>query len=314
MDEEILLSKFDQLIQAGIVLYDKDQEIISEEDQGLKVSLSEVCMESNLLTLLQFHFILTSALLKKPTLLSSQLREHHAQNHEQKREGSDINTRDFEIGEIGDNHFLAANMFCFARPHLMLLTSNARLKQYEALQRSDFEAAWMILDSVNSDYVTFYNCGQNAGCSRLHKHMQLMLLPKNTFAAFLDSDNGKEPHMPFYWFHRRLQTQHVDPDRLSNIYQELLVESSKVSAGGFEHASERLPDAVCPHNMVLIKRWMMVIPRRRAGINKQAGANAIGMLGHIAIATHKEIDGWKRLGLTSVLAELGVPKPLNHCL
>lgn len=45
-----------------------------------------------------------------------------------------------------------------------------------------------------------------------------------------------------------------------------------------------------------------------SAINKEAGVNAIGMLGYIAVATQKEIDNWIQLGLTDSLRELGVAK------
>jgi ATP adenylyltransferase len=53
---------------------------------------------------------------------------------------------------------------------------------------------------------------------------------------------------------------------------------------------------------------MIVLPRRRAAVNKEAGANAIGMMGVVAVATQSEIDGWIRLGSAAALTELGVPK------
>lgn len=60
--------------------------------------------------------------------------------------------------------------------------------------------------------------------------------------------------------------------------------------------------------MVFTKRWMVMLPRRRTGINKEAGANAMGMLGYIAIAIKYEIGIWMRLGLKETLGQLGVPK------
>ena len=53
---------------------------------------------------------------------------------------------------------------------------------------------------------------------------------------------------------------------------------------------------------------MVVLPRRRAAVNKEAGANALGMVGVIAVATQKEIDNWIDIGPAKALAELGVPK------
>ncbi|KAH9883295.1 ATP adenylyltransferase-domain-containing protein [Xylariomycetidae sp. FL2044] len=291
MEESKVLSKFDELVHSGIVRFDEGQKILIHEDGGLK-----------------FQFVLTAALLKKPTFGSQpQKRDLHRISH-RSQEGSDINTENFEISDIGKDHFLAANMFCFARPHLMLLTSDPHARQYEALREVDFEAAWSLLNDFDRDYVVFYNCGQDGGCSRMHKHMQLMPLPTGTFAAFLEREDDKEPDVPFHWFWRRFPGQVMNTSAsVFKTYEELLQKATDVGQGLSQHSSSLPPGSACPHNMVLTTKGMIVIPRRRAGINKEAGANAIGMLGYIAVATQNEINGWKQLGLKATLRELGVP-------
>lgn len=186
----------------------------------------------------------------------------------------------------------------------MLLTFDGYRRQYEPLVEADLDGTWQILSSAEKDYVAFYNCGQNGGCSRLHKHLQVMPLPANSFAAFLDSPEEPETEVPFEWFYRRFEGE-VTPAALFRVYNDLLEEATKV--GGDQTASAP-SGAVCPHNMILTKRWMIVLPRRRGGINEEAGVNSLGMLGVVAVATTKEIDNWVRLGLTESLAELGVPK------
>ncbi|KAJ5822771.1 hypothetical protein N7447_005111 [Penicillium robsamsonii] len=286
MEESLVLSKFDNLVQSGLVLYDEKQRIIEHIDENLK-----------------FQFVLTSALAKKPTLTTPQSQPEVNSRRPEERDGSDISTTGFELGTL-DSHFLIVNKFCFARPHLMLLTSDGYKRQYEALEEADLDSMWRILISMERDYVAFFNCGQNGGCSRLHKHMQLMPLPANSFAAFLDSSEEPETKVPFKWFYRRFEGE-VTPAVLFGVYKDLLKEATKV---GGDHTASTPPGAVCPHNMILTKRWMIVLPRRRGGINKEAGVNSLGMLGVIAVATTKEIDNWVRLGLTESLAEVGVPK------
>lgn len=232
------------------------------------------------------------------------------QSEDDLRPGSDIGTRGFEIGEAsaGATHFLIANKFCFARPHLMFLTSDGYQRQHEALHEPDFAAAWNLLHDMTSEYVAFYNCGKDGGCSRLHKHIQLMPKPKNCFASFLDGDNGTPPSVPFQWFYRRFESPSISASQVTETYNHLLQEATKVGGGHSAHADEAPAGAACPHNMILTRNWIVVIPRRRAAINKEAGVNALGMLGVIAVATQKEIDNWIKLGLTESLRELGVPK------
>ncbi|KAJ4387608.1 hypothetical protein N0V93_008204 [Gnomoniopsis smithogilvyi] len=290
MDEAWILTKFDSLVQSGLVLYDDNQKIIEQLDGELK-----------------FHFILTSALAKKPTLQSPGPRL--GDNSELRlltRDGSDISTAEFEIGDIGSSHFIAANKFCFARPHLMLLTSDGHRRQYEPLDEDDLTAALTALNAIKEDYVIFYNCGQDGGCSRLHKHMQLLPMPKDSFAAFLDLPDGKAPDVPFTWFYHRFEEQSISASSLIMTYNKLLERADNVGRGRAQHAHNAPPGAACPHNVIFTKRWMIVIPRRRAGVNEKIGANAMGMLGYIATANKDEIDVWMQLGLNKTLGQLGV--------
>ncbi|KAM5372606.1 hypothetical protein ACJZ2D_007380 [Fusarium nematophilum] len=267
-------SKFDDLVNSGEALYDVNQEHIEHINGDLK-----------------FQFLLTSALSKKSSLQTHRPNgEEDVQLSHQRRDGSDISTEGFEIGNIGSTHVLVATKFCFARPHLMLLTLDGHRRH------------------LGKDYVAFYNCGQDRGCSRLHKHLQVMVLPGGSFGAFLDSADAEEPNVLFQWFHRRFESQHPTPETLTMVYTDLLKQVTEVGKGRSEHAHNAPAGAACPHNVILTNLWMLVIPRRRACINKEAGVNAIGMLGVIAVATQNEVHNWVRLGLTESLGELGVSK------
>jgi ATP adenylyltransferase len=162
---------------------------------------------------------------------------------------------------------------------------------------------------MSTDYIAFYNCGQDGGCSRLHKHMQLIPTPEGTFASFLDSAGLEpEPQVPFQWFHHRFDSQYMTAQYLAEIYDKVLGQATEIGGGLSEHAHTALPGAACPHNMIMTKRWMAVVPRRRAAVTKAVAANAMGMLGYIAVATEAEVDEWIRAGLTESLKELGVSK------
>ncbi|KAJ3482688.1 hypothetical protein NLG97_g7502 [Lecanicillium saksenae] len=299
MDKQAIITKFDQMVTDKIAFFDYDQKIVEHNEEDLT-----------------FAFVLTSALLKKPTLNGSPAEGDGQQEkeEEQLRPGSDISTVGFEIGTIGDSHLVVVNKFSFARPHLMLVSTDGFRRQYSPLDKVDLDAAWEALSAFGSseNHVVFYNCGRDGGCSRLHKHMQLMPMPAKGFAAFLDVVDGKEPDVPFSWAYRRFDDSgSVSSADLVVTYNELLSEASdayKASVGSSKSADAKQPDAAIPHNMVLTQRWMIVLPRRQAAINKEAGANALGMLGVIAVATQKEIDNWVKLGLRQSLKTLGVPQ------
>ncbi|KAM0350545.1 hypothetical protein ACHAPU_003028 [Fusarium lateritium] len=300
IDGPAVTSRFDALVESGLVLYDENQKIVEYQDGELK-----------------FDFVLTKALLKKPTLSTpqQQLRENDRKNVSSNvthlRPGSDIDTNGYEIGDDGgDNHFLIVNKFCFSRPHFMMLTSDGHRRQHEHLNQSDLEAAWKRLTYLNdkaNDYVVFFNCGKDSGCSRLHKHLQLMPLPAAGFAVdFLNSNSEQEPKVPFEWFYHKFEGSIPTSLSLVETYDRLLQQATAVwkDSKGQDVSDE----FACPHNVVFTARWMVIIPRRRAAINEKAGVNSLGMLGIIAVATESEIDAWKRLGMTDSLKELGIAK------
>ncbi|KAL1306340.1 hypothetical protein AAFC00_005055 [Neodothiora populina] len=292
MDEQDILSRFDNLVESGKVLYDRQQRDFAYIDGDL-----------------EFHFLVTSALANKTTIKTPRSQAGDENMVKPKlRPGSDISTEGFEVGNIGSDHYVAVNKFCYARPHLMLLTSDAYKRQYEPLYNNDLEAMWTLLSTFDRDYLAFFNCAKDSGCSRLHKHMQLIPKPAKSFAAFLDADNAREPDVPFQWFYHRFDSAPITSIYLSTVYSDLVEQATRASESFRVYTDITSPAAACPHNMILSKRWMIVISRRQAAINKEAGANALGMLGVIAVATDNEVQNWVRLGLTNSLSQLGVPR------
>lgn len=228
-----------------------------------------------------------------------------------RRPGSDIDTDGYEVGEIGGSHVLVANKFCYARPHYLLLTKDGHRRQYERLDRSDLTASWALLSGRgNDDFAIFFNCGKGAGYSRLHKHMQLMPIPPNTFASFLDSADGTEPDIPFQWFYQRYSDAgSASADDVVDMYQTLLKRATAAVATYREHETDDdLSGAACSHNVIMTTRWIIVIPRRRPSVRAESGANAMGMLGYIAVSSQADIDNWTEQGPCSLLRQLGVPK------
>lgn len=68
------------------------------------------------------------------------------------------------------------------------------------------------------------------------------------------------------------------------------------------------------HNLLLVKKWMMVIPRSTGTIEGeitdaplQGGANAL--IGMLWLKSHEQLENWKRYGPMRVLSEFGVRAP-----
>lgn len=201
------------------------------------------------------------------------------------------------------------NKFCYFRPHLILISSDGHRRQYEPLDKVDLTAAWKTITTVESDYIAIYNCGKDAGCSRLHKHMQVMPMPRQHFANFLDGETGQEPKVSFQWYYHRFGPfKDVTISELVETYSQLRSKALETYEASIRMAHRVSPDVSCPHNVILSRRWMMVIPRRRGDVDSDIAANALGMLGVIAVAKEQAIEKWIQLGPVESLAILGVPR------
>jgi len=223
--------------------------------------------------------------------------------------GSDIlkDHPDQVIDSINGTHILAFNAYPVFRPQYLLLTLDSYRSQNEPMDLQDFEASWKFLDSTSNPHFVMYNCTKDAGCSRYHKHMQILRKPEladiNDPDIFRFFPDAKEtvPHVPYVYFLRQLD--HVLPDdaeAVFNEYTQLLRQCRKL-LGLHENDSSSL----CPHNILFVKEWLIVIPRRR-GSYEGISANAAGMMGMPIIPHMSYYQAWIDKGPANILEQLGV--------
>ena len=151
-----------------------------------------------------------------------------------------------------------------------------------------------------------YNCGEAAGCSRNHKHLQLFYQPN--FPIFEQGRLKLQDRTPYIYFTQELNgdgqgdissDQH-QASQLAMIYKHLLAQCADALR------ISQSDSMTVPHNMVMTEDSMMLIPRRNAGLGK-ASANCAGMLGMVWIKDEAQLEEWTRQGPAKILAELGVP-------
>lgn len=186
------------------------------------------------------------------------------------------------------------------------MTTDGYRRQWEALGLEDFTAVAALLNHVamedhgsERDYLIFYNCRAEAGCSRLHKHLQA--LPRES----LDGNpwlNLDSPSVPFA-FHRN-DSCGTDPKMLLRAYQEGM--AALVRTLGEE---TELENGVPPHNMIMDRGRLVVIPRRAGGIDGLA-ANSGGMLGLIWTQSEDMMQRWLDTNPHKLLKAAGVPELL----
>lgn len=202
-----------------------------------------------------------------------------------------------KLAHLNSTHELALNLFCVDRPQLLLLTLDSYKRQHEPMELDDFAASIGMMKACPHMYA-IYNCGEPAGCSRVHKHMQGLRGPPTAFEAVVSPQN--KTTVPFQYFMHQFANKLVDtaPSEVLSAYLSMLVRSRE--ALGLE------TEAICPHNVILWESSLIVVPRRKSAVGK-ASANSAGMLGSVWFADNGLLDEWLNLGPRHVFEELGVP-------
>ncbi|EXJ63449.1 uncharacterized protein A1O5_11498 [Cladophialophora psammophila CBS 110553] len=281
--EALSLAKFDDQVAKGQLIYEPST-AESLEDQGFK---------------LNFRFV--PHLRRKPITPSDAPERKTGKGH-----NPFLNPNPEEIlSAVGPSHLLILNKFSVYRPSLLVITRHFA-PQSDGLDRNDLSAAWTILRHF-TEYMVIYNCGFESGSSQGHKHMQFWPYPDEQDLGFQLFPNTVEstvnvtdniPNVPYKHFVLRLPTD-ADANNLVKTYEKLLrkVQQSHKEAGGGTD-----------YNVILVKEWMCLIPRRHSGLERGAGANSAAMLGLVWIATEAEKDIWNSSGPAEYLKYLGIPR------
>ncbi|KAF6804048.1 tetraphosphate phosphorylase 2 (ATP adenylyltransferase) [Colletotrichum musicola] len=288
LDEKEIEATFDKLVELGIIRYNHSA-AIPLTDNGF-----------------QFEFRVCPAFKGKPFTLENKVPTSSNSEPETFGPTSDINKShpDQIIGYINGTHILALNIYPVYRPQFLVLTVDSSLSQDDPLSLEDIAAAWSALKQFESPMFVIYNCTTRGGCSRRHKHLQVIPRPQppnneQGFRLFPDVEEGGV-RVPFVHFLNRFEAggRQTSPEEIHRTYCDLLGRCRQVLG-----VSENVP---CPHNVVMVKEWILVIPRR-ASIYKGLMVNTTGMLGMPALPDPRPLDVWRLEGPAKVLGEFGVP-------
>ncbi|KAE9982644.1 hypothetical protein EG327_005795 [Venturia inaequalis] len=216
-------------------------------------------------------------------------------------EGSDLqDDPTIEITRINGTHILLYNKFCISKSQLMIVTANSYHRQYDPLDGDDLEAARIVLCSLTSPHFIFFNGGVTAGASRKHKHLQVLRTPKDSTNLLVNKHTTKEfPKLPYKYFS-------VDFADQAQPSKELLLKTYQNLLGRCEGLVSGKQGESVPHDVILTKHWMVVIPRSKRNFEGSSDVNAAGMVGMIWLKHDEEVDKWKELGPARVLRQLGV--------
>jgi ATP adenylyltransferase/5',5'''-P-1,P-4-tetraphosphate phosphorylase II len=197
------------------------------------------------------------------------------------------------IVQLNHTHQLALNLFCVDRPQLLMLTLDSYKRQHETLDLDDMKVMLEVLRLFPSFYVLF-NCGEQGGCSRVHKHMQGLRGPPHAFRHIMYDD----AELPYKHFARYF----IKGFKNTSAADVFTVYLDEIDA--CRRAMKLTWRDPCPHNVVMWMDTLIVIPRRKGSYNG-VSANTAGMLGSVWVSSMDEMQEWKSIGCSKVLTELG---------
>jgi ATP adenylyltransferase len=208
---------------------------------------------------------------------------------------------DLLIGRIGDRHVALLNKYNLVERHLLIVTREYE-KQESPLTAADLEAARFCLDAIEG--LVFYNAGTAAGASQTHKHLQLVpfpLGPRNLRFPFEPAiaealGAGLDTVQRLGYLHRVVPlTAGSGGDHA--VYRELL-RIPGVQADGADPA---------PHNLLMTREWMMMIPRSRAS-EGPLDVNALGFAGTLVARCDRDLEWLRAIGPLELLRRVGVSR------
>ena len=210
---------------------------------------------------------------------------------------------DLVVKDLPPNHICVLNKYNVINNHLLIVTK--RFEAQEALLTiDDFRALSACM--LEGDGLAFYNGGTVAGASQPHKHLQLVPLPLGSgplptpVDSIIDSDPGpitRVAAFPFAHVLIPLNGTLAEEDQAKQLFSTYRCACAEV---GIDGGSQ-------PYNMILTRRWMMVVSRTRE-FWRGISFNALGFAGSLLVRNRNELEQLKKTGpinaLESVAGEI----------
>jgi len=202
------------------------------------------------------------------------------------------------IGEVPPHHLEVLNKFNVLDHHLLIVTRRFE-PQETLLSIDDFEALAACMGEM--DGLGFYNGGTVAGASQAHKHLQVVPLPLGSgsrptpldWVLPASAETGATTTVPVLPFAHSLITLDGSPfgshraAELDRLYRRAC-------------AAVGVHDETRPYNLLLTRRWMLVVPRAREHW-RGVSINALGFAGSLLVRNHTELGQLTETGPLAVL-------------
>jgi ATP adenylyltransferase len=205
---------------------------------------------------------------------------------------------DLLIDDLPPNHVSVLNKFNVLEDHLLIVTRDFE-PQEDLLNTRDLAALCRCMSEI--DGLGFYNGGVIAGASQPHKHLQLVPLPlrpgelPTPLDAVIDDSSplGVVNRVGVFDFAHALIPLDGSP---------ITVDRAAELAHLYRTACESVGvhDVSRPYNLLLTRRWLLVVPRSRefwAGVS----INALGFAGSLLVRSACELDELRAVGPLRIL-------------
>lgn len=228
------------------------------------------------------------------------------------------------VADLSPTHLCVLNKFNVFAHHLLIVT-RAFEEQRSVLDEEDFAALWSCMSEYPS--LGFYNAGVVAGASQRHKHLQVVPLPLGPDVSpaggrrlgqsplpapvpieplLAAAQTGGAPRLPFRHALAWLAPEHLD-SRAAGPYLSAQYQGLLRAADLDVPASAHPPSFLAPYNLLVTRRWMLLVPRTREHF-ESISVNGAGFAGALLAKNDDELQRIREVGPLRVLAAVAAPR------
>lgn len=232
------------------------------------------------------------------------------------------------VQNLSPSHLVLLNKFKVRDDHF-LVVSRSFIEQTRLLEESDFEAASMCLE--DAPVLIFYNGGTLSGASQRHRHLQGFPLPLEKESrldlpidALVDAAlEGEQtghltsvPSLPYLHCVVSIvdcagmassEAGRIIASRYRRVIDSLTPLVPNLKELAYAPSPKRVSDTQpFPYNMLLTRKWLMIIPRREEEC-RGISINAIGFAGGMFVKSEEQVKVLEELTPIGVLSHVAFP-------
>jgi sulfate adenylyltransferase (ADP) / ATP adenylyltransferase len=224
--------------------------------------------------------------------------------------GSQVNPfphdQELFVARISPTHIALLNKYSALEHHLLIATTAFEDQRCQLTQK-DCEA--LLIGLTEMDALVFYNAGHEAGASKSHKHLQLVLLeppiaplPIEPLLRFAQTDHmiGTVPRLPFRHVFAPMDPDWTNPGKNSGASLHACYRKLLHAAGLSVDASSGSHELTAPYNLVMTRRWMLVVPRSQECF-EGISVNALGFAGAFLVKNRRQLATLQKSGPMAAL-------------